>query len=67
MGTVAIIGYYSESYTAYQYMDASLCCFLGANMLEAPIKSILSKTFPTQLSQVNLYLWLVGCGSWDDC
>ena len=47
VGTITIIGYFPDrQYRAYHYISASVCCFLGTNMLEAPIMSILSKTIP---------------------
>lgn len=46
VGTVLIFGYFTDSYSVYQYIAASLFCFLGTNMLEAPSMSILSKTIP---------------------
>ena len=47
VGTTAIIGYIPDTeYSVYHYISASVCCFLGTNMLEAPIMSILSKTIP---------------------
>lgn len=47
VGSIAIIVYFPErQYSAYHYISASVCCFLGTNMLEAPIMSILSKTIP---------------------
>lgn len=49
MGTTAIIGYVPDAeYSVYHYISATVCCFLGTNMLEAPIMSILSKTIPPQ-------------------
>jgi MFS family permease len=46
VGTASIIGYFTDTYSVYQYIAASLFCFLGTNMLEAPSMSILSKTIP---------------------
>jgi MFS family permease len=47
IGTIAIVGYFPGHYSVYQYIAASVCCFLGTNMLEAPNMSILSKSIPS--------------------
>lgn len=50
-GTIGIISYSGENYSAVQYITASVCCFLGTNMLEAPNMSLLSKTIPRSMAK----------------
>jgi predicted MFS family arabinose efflux permease len=52
VGTIGIIAYGSgENYSAVQYIAASVCCFLGTNMLEGPNMSLLSKTIPRSMAK----------------
>jgi MFS family permease len=46
VGSLGIIAYSQENYSAIQYIVFGLCIFLGTNMLEAPTMSLLSKTIP---------------------
>mmetsp|Transcript_11358 Transcript_11358/g.18796 ORF Transcript_11358/g.18796 Transcript_11358/m.18796 type:complete len:709 (-) Transcript_11358:295-2421(-) len=51
VGTISIIAYSGDNYTPLQYIVASVCCFLGTNMLEAPNMSLLSKTIPRSMAK----------------